>query len=135
MTPYDIISEVGYKALLNTDSIGRYKAVQAFYDSGHITEEEAKALEDCDWVSRNDCTTLFISDSGDKFILTCYENLYVLFELSFNINSGVTETYCVEDEFKLCKGAKFAICKPDELYKIKGGATASVNCKCWLTDA
>jgi hypothetical protein len=70
------------------------EAVRAFYDAGYITLEEAEQLSHHSWLKRNECTKLFLTESGGEVWLNCFETteeeLYptTLFFLSYNKFTG-----------------------------------------------
>jgi hypothetical protein len=49
------------------------EAVRAFYDAGYITLEEAEQLSHHSWLKRNECTKLFLTESGGEVWLNCFE--------------------------------------------------------------
>lgn len=97
-TPYDIIAKA--YALKPIDATfasfngERYKAVNAFYEAGYITEEECEELQNHECVRRNECTVIHIYNFRNYVDIACYETAaceedHMLFGLSFNKHSGV----------------------------------------------
>lgn len=68
-------------------------AIEAIYNMGYITNDEAKQLANKRFVRRNKCSTIHVSDIGHKITIFCdeFENFTkqeMLFKLSYDIFTG-----------------------------------------------
>ena len=91
MTPDDIMKAYNDKYIKSSfildDSYGLiYEAVEAVYQYGYITEDEAKELLSKRLAQRNECTNILLTSLKDSINIYCIENIdYVNIEILFDI--------------------------------------------------
>lgn len=95
------ISEKPYTTLCNNvyddfiDSLSYYKtrAINAAYDNGYLTEDEAKQLKEEGYAQRNDFSSITIYETSTNVEIRCFEitlsHIDILFSLSYDKTTGV----------------------------------------------
>lgn len=95
------ISEKPYTTLYNNvyddfiDSLSYYKtrAINAAYDNGYLTEDEAKQLKEEGYAQRNDFSSITIDETSTNVEIRCFEttlsHIDILFSLSYDKTTSV----------------------------------------------
>lgn len=85
-----------YDGFMYSLSHNKISAINAVYDNGYITEEEAKLLKEDSYAQRNDCSCITIDETETTVEIRCFEtttsSIEILFSLSYDKTTGVITT-------------------------------------------
>lgn len=77
------------------DSLSYYKtrAINAAYDNGYLTEDEAKQLKEEGYAQRNDFSSITIYETSTNVEIRCFEitfsHIEIVLSLSYDNTTGV----------------------------------------------
>lgn len=92
-TTYTTLCNNVYDDFIDSLSYYKTRAINAAYDNGYLTEEEAKQLKEEGHAQRNDFSCITIDETSTNVEIHCFENIFshieILFSLSYDNTTGV----------------------------------------------
>lgn len=92
-TTYTTLCNNAYDLFIDSLSYYKTRAINAAYDNGYLTEEEAKQLKEEGCTQRNDFSCITIDETSTTVEICCLETAFshieILFSLSYDKTIGV----------------------------------------------